>query len=279
MPSLSLVYSELMSQNYSDAKKANLIKIGLLFFFKEKNFYIKNLSLNEITEYIYRFVRDNISLEDLTSNVILKNISKYDPSDLLIFVEQDLKEWIKSGKGFLKFKDGYVTTESEEEFTNNELIQLEKVIEAISIKNIGKKINYISTINHDEIKYIKSIYEMKSTRIWNRATEKVKFCMCCNDSNLKNLYMVYIYDSQDIDDEESLVDPHNTLILCNEHVDLYLKGYFSFNTEGRIVIFKKHPNLDLRMRIPIQLITTQRLTYLIMKRDFLAKRGNTVHLK
>jgi hypothetical protein len=136
MPSLSLVYSELMSQNYSDAKKANLIKIGLLFFFKEKNFYIKNLSLNEITEYIYRFVRDNISLEDLTSNVILKNISKYDPSDLLIFVEQDLKEWIKSGKGFLKFKDGYVTTESEEEFTNNDLIQLEKVIEAISIKNL-----------------------------------------------------------------------------------------------------------------------------------------------
>lgn len=262
MSSIAYIYADFMSQNYSDAKKTNLFKIGLLYFIKERAYQFSNEPLNVIAEYVYRFVRDNQFLIETTSNVILKNISKYEPSDLIIFLEQDIKEWVNSGTGFLNFYNGLLSTKNFNELSPILITQLEKVVDAISIKNLGKLISYNSKINYEEIKNIKSAYELKKTRLWNRSTEKIKFCMCCNDSNIENLYIAYIVLDSDKIDKDYLVDPNNTIVLCKEHMELYQGNFFSFDSSGKIQILKNHSNLDQRMRISRVTLTKERQQYL-----------------
>jgi len=251
-----------MSQNYSDAKKANVFKIAILFYIKENNFSFFNKSIEELAEFIYRFVRDLDFIQNMTSNVILQNITKYIPTDLMVFLNEDLLEWIKAGNGYLDYNNGFISSNYNEELSLIEHTQLKKVIDAICMRTIGKIIDYNSIINILEIDKCKTIDDLKKTRIWNRATECTKFCMCCDENNINNLYMAYIFKTSDDSKKNVYTNPNNTIVLCKKHVLLYESGYFRFDHTGRIIINRNHEELDSRMRISKLALTKQRKHFL-----------------
>lgn len=251
-----------MSQNYSDAKKVNVFKIAILFFIQEHNFSFEDKTIKELSEYIYRFVIDLDFLRELTSNVILQNIFKYSPEDLNVFIEEELISWKKEGKGYLEYSRGLLKTSYSNVILDKEKEQLQKVITAICIKLMGINLQYKSKIELSEIVNISSVEEIKKSRVWNRAIEKNKYCMCCDDSDIQNLYAVYIYKTVDEKMIEIYTDPNNTLVLCKNHSYLYENGYFRFDKSGHIVIIKNHISLDRRMRISRIGLTDERIKYL-----------------
>ena len=262
MSSISLIYSDLMSQNYSDAKKANVFKLAILFYIQENNFSFNKKTIEDLYEFTYRFVIDINYLQNVSSNVILQNIVKYSPSDLLLFVKEELENWMSTGKGYLDFSSGYLSTTFSDEISESEKKQLKKVIDAICFKTLGNCLEYDSRINVSELSRIKSIEDLKKTRLWNRAIEKTKFCICCDEANINDLYAVLINKTTDKVIEGILTDPNNTLILCKKHAYLFESGMFKFDEFGKIKIIKNHYDLDTRMRISRIVLNKDRIEYL-----------------
>jgi len=265
------VYSDVMKQNYNDSTKVNLIKFGLLFFLKESNFYIEKIKISKVARYVYRFLIDNDFDSNLTSNVLVKNIARYRPEDLIYHVENEVLNWIKLSNSFLQYKDSELFSINQNRLTNDQMHKIDKVVDIICIKHFNKKIEYSENVCNDfrAIKYVNGKFisvdrnekiDINKTRVRNRAIENTKYCELCDKNDISDLKFVYIHNI--FDDLNDLCDANNTLVLCEEHFRLYNSNFFRLDEFGKINVFKEHHSLDSRMRISKHNLTPQKLNYL-----------------
>lgn len=259
-----------MKQNFNEINTPDIFKVGFLLFLRHNKFEISNVSLKELEKFIYRLSTDNYELiSKKSTNIIIKNIFKYDPDDLRIFINSMLNEWVKDGEGIIFVENGSVTS-SIDGLTEEEIVMLDHLTNTI-LKNL-----YSGTFNFDEllknsIQDLLTLYnnndsvsfylDLNKTIYKTRILENSKFCVCCNDDNIDNLFgaPIKIFENEKL---KGLNYDDNNITLCRNHLNLYVSGYFSFNSRGKIIIKKKNVILDEKMRLPIKLLTKERKYFL-----------------
>src|SRR5690554_3833599 len=197
----SKLTTEIMKQNYNEINVPDVFKISLLIFMKEKNFQFKNIHITQLEKHAYRLTVDNFDMIGLNStNIIVNNILKYDPKDLRPFVLSTINEWIKEGNGILLFEGEYLSSNvdilSDEEIsTLNHLsttivkkMYNSNIVRDKLEKDIQETLNS-GTLKFDTLEYYK---ELNKTVYKSRSLENHKYCFCCNNDKLEDLYGVPI---------------------------------------------------------------------------------------
>lgn len=242
---VSDISAEIMKQNFDDSKGINYTKYALILFLKKNNFCLKKVHLSDFARFVYHFYSDNPNYALQNSNVYIQNILKFDVSDILDYVRNEIINWISFGNGYLQFQNDFINTSSIA-IEQKDVDLLSKIIKMVSLKKLNEYIEYDDVINY-QFDFPNSFFQYKtfmdSTKFKNRALEDVKYCMCCDECNINDLNVVHI------DRKNYLNDSNNSLVLCQKHAELFYYNYFSFDKTGRIVVHKENENLDQRMHL------------------------------
>lgn len=261
---LSDLCAEIMKQNYISVLGKNYFKLAILIFIKNHKFQFSKISLFRFSQFIYRFYRDNNNYADASNYIMLKNISKYTPEDIIPIVKTELYDWIKNGQNVLMINNDIVFINPDLELAHSEINMVNNLIDAIMIQNYGEKLNYKEDFVLDNKSicfsdYDKYIEDIRHTPLFNRAFESLNYCCCC-DKIGSDLVCVHI------NLENELENPNNTLIFCYEHGKQFFNKQFYFNKNGKIKIIKESEDLDNRMHLSRKILN--------MKKDFLIEDEN-----
>jgi len=255
--------AEIMKQNFDDTIGNDFIKLGFIFYLKKKRYVFGPEPSDLIFTFSYRFLIDNKNICKNTSNILLKNIEKYDPNDFREQFQQELKSWIAVGNDVLLFDGSVVSINEKMELNEKDKITIDRLVDMISIKNIGHIINYNDSLTKEaeEVKPFLNDFRlytnyMKGSRFENRAFEAINYCVCCEETDRRELVPIHINFHGDIS------DPYNLIVMCKEHAELYFYGYFKFSQNGKIIIKKSSVSLDKRMHLSARILSYGRKLYL-----------------
>ncbi len=254
--------TELMRQDFSDVYGKNYAKVAIMLYLKYHSFQVET-SVADVAKFVYRFFIDQPKIAAGSSNLIIKGLRNYTYHDLVPYVNEILLSWIAQGCGVLTLKDDKITT-SCVELSNNDIEILNSVVDVVLESRLDVNLKYNPDIspelkesetyvkNNDYGNYIKSL---NVTRFRNRAFERIRYCACCDECDQAKLYALHI------NPEIDFTDVNNSIVLCEEHTDMYMKGMFKFYRNGKIKIISPNESLDPRMHLSRRYLDKYNIKY------------------
>ncbi len=243
-----LWFREIMSLKIPNLLHKDLSKILLIFYLVKENGFNKEISILNFNKYVYRFYIDNPKLAEMHPSVIVNSLSHYGVKDLILFTKQALEEWKNDfNDGCLSYNESYFKV-----LVND--IDDEKIKYTLDIANMlyMKATGYQFDYSEEIEKFDK--YELDSinkSRLKNRVYEDMQYCVCCD--YLYDLNIVNISNNLDF-----LNDKYNYVTVCKKHYELFINGYFSFNSYGYINIIKPNKFLNSKMHISNSILNERR---------------------
>ena len=251
MMGLSDYCAELMKQDFNDVNGKNYVKAIFMIFLKSHNYEI-DTDISEVAKFIYRFYIDQPDIASKSSSLIIRGLRNYNYFDIVPYLNEILESWVKQGSGVISYDGTRVKTNVDTKLDASQVEILNSVTNAVFEQHFNDIIKYDPNIDNeltqaqeyyragDLNKYLE---ELNKSRFRNRAFEKINYCACCDDANYSNLKALHI------NPEVSFCDPDNSIVLCDDHANLYLQKYFRFYRNGKIDIIKDNEILDKRMHL------------------------------
>lgn len=229
--------------NFKNSK--DYTKIIILLFFRKYNYFVNGIEFDELVNFVYDFYIDNIDISEKNPNKCVNKITYFKPYDLLKIIHHNLCEMntifeyisVQNDKIYFKFF-----------LTVDEITDIDLVLDSLSVSNFAFKCPY-DYVNEIDLEftydYLRDIHLANKSKLRNRVLKEHKYCCCCDNSTLDNLLIAPI-------SLRNLNSPNNYLLMCEEHLNLYINGKFRFDEHGRIKIYCQDEILDDRMHLSIK---------------------------
>lgn len=266
MDNSTAFYQDIMSQQFSIGTFFNPTRFIILYGMLQKGNLKKLYDKQSLLEYVFFAYCDNKQLSMHHPKIEIRHAPYYGISFLYDEIDKALYEWVHDAKNNILSYDAkniYLDIDDNGEVSS----YIEKILAVLFVKHFGQEYKGIKDISNvismDDLK----LDEFGKSLLRDRVFADMQYCAVCDACNVDDLYVVHIIKRSQTNNQETLQDKNNGLLMCRKHAEAYNNNCFCFDDRGRVVNFDYQEDLT-GLRIANRLVQ--------LKKEYLSKEYNRI---